>query len=462
MRGSFGLTGSWQDFTWSLASWTAGQAGTIGTATITTTGNSAPVFTVAPTAASIASTGGTIQFTAVDPEGSTVTYSIADAQRVSRSAHRPGLVTVTSAAAGTSGNITVTASDGVLSTSVPCMVTVESASESIRFAPGHYVRPSPNTTLANYQTLLSGTSISSSQPGWDSRIKGVLCLRYWKDIETSKGVYDWTFFDGLIAACAANGKKLAIRVQDRVFNSTNPLNAVPSYLQSEGLTFANANAGAATWRTACTTYEINVYKAISDRYGSNSTLVAFVGEETAMGSGLPSDYTATTFFDQKIRLMQEVRAYVPKIPYCLQANYVTGGSTSEMDRYYTAARAAGGVYMCGGPDQLLEVLGDTPCPSQKSIRGINGGVNHVGVYLAWAASESKDFRSTEYPPVGATPAQVYDQKLNTYQANIMSWSTVDASDQLAGHKWVDVYAYLAGRPTVTTVPSALVGMVETL
>ena len=76
VRGSFGLAGSGQNFTWSLDNWTATHIGTIGTATITTTGNSAPVFTVAPTSASINSTGGTIQFTAVDPEGSAVIYSL--------------------------------------------------------------------------------------------------------------------------------------------------------------------------------------------------------------------------------------------------------------------------------------------------------------------------------------------------------------------------------------------------
>lgn len=52
-RGSFGLAGSGQNFTWSLDNWTATHTGTIGTATILTSGNAAPVFTVAPTVASI-------------------------------------------------------------------------------------------------------------------------------------------------------------------------------------------------------------------------------------------------------------------------------------------------------------------------------------------------------------------------------------------------------------------------
>jgi hypothetical protein len=126
-RGSFGLSASSQDFTWSLASWEAAQTGTIGTATIVCTGNAAPAFTVAPTTASIAATGGTIQFTAVDPEGASVIYSLTTTRAGITINSTTGLVTVTAAAAGTSGNIVVQASDGILTASATCAVTVGSA-----------------------------------------------------------------------------------------------------------------------------------------------------------------------------------------------------------------------------------------------------------------------------------------------------------------------------------------------
>lgn len=431
------------------------------------TPNVAPEIVGAPATLTFTGTGPhTFNFSpyATDANGDTITYSLTSTRTGITINSTTGVLTVSSAADNTAGNIVVQVSDGLLTNSYTVRVTVTLVG-LIRFAPGHYVRPSPNTTLSQYETLLAGTALSSSQPGWDSRIKGVLLLRYWKYIETSKGVYNWTFLDGLIAACRTNGKKLAIRVQDRVFNSTNPLSAVPSYLQSEGLTYVatiNGNAGAAGWREAAMTYKLNLYKALADRYGADNTLVAFVGEETAMGQGLPGDYSATAFFNQEIRFMQELRAYAPKIPYCLQANYVTGSPTTLMDTYYAAARAAGGVYMCGGPDMLLPALGDSPCPSQDSILGNTGGVDHIGTYLSWAASESKDFKSTAYPPVGGLPAEVYDYKFNTFEANIMSWTTVNAADQLAGHQWVDVFNYIGSHPTVTTVPSALTGLVEVL
>jgi hypothetical protein len=121
-RGSFGLSGA--DYNWSLATWESGQTGTIGTATIVAAGNEAPVFTVAPTTASIASTGGTIQFTATDPEGGSIFYSLTTTRAGITINASTGLVTVTAAAAGTSGNIVVQASDGILTTTTTCAVTV--------------------------------------------------------------------------------------------------------------------------------------------------------------------------------------------------------------------------------------------------------------------------------------------------------------------------------------------------
>lgn len=125
-RGSFGLSGSGQDFTWSLDAWTATDTGTIGTATIVCAGNAAPVFTVAPTTAYLSGAGGTIQFTASDPDGGSVFYSLTTT-RAGITIDSVGLVTVTSAAAGTSGNIVVQASDGILTASATCSVVVEVA-----------------------------------------------------------------------------------------------------------------------------------------------------------------------------------------------------------------------------------------------------------------------------------------------------------------------------------------------
>jgi hypothetical protein len=92
--------------------------------------NQAPVFTVAPTTSSLPSSGGTIQFTASDPEGSSVVYSLPTTRAGITINSSTGLVTVSSSAAGTTGSIVVRASDGSLTTSVSCSVTVSSTQSS--------------------------------------------------------------------------------------------------------------------------------------------------------------------------------------------------------------------------------------------------------------------------------------------------------------------------------------------
>lgn len=206
VRASFGLAASSQDFKWSLATWEDGQTGTIGTATIICPGNSAPVFTVAPTQAGVGPSGGTIQFTATDPDGSAVTYSLTTTRNGITINSTTGLVTVTSAAAGTSGNIVVQASDGILTASATCDVTVTSGG-TIKFNPGHYMTVydwnSEGDTQAERFALYD--SIAN-----ESAIKGVnFMMRWgWRLMEPSYGVYNLDWLEDELDYLHARGKKM--------------------------------------------------------------------------------------------------------------------------------------------------------------------------------------------------------------------------------------------------------------
>jgi hypothetical protein len=206
VRGSFGLADSGQDYTWSLATWTATQTGTIGTATIIAAGNSAPVFTVAPTSASIASTGGTIQFAATDPEGGSVFYSLMTTRAGITINASTGLVTVTAAAAGTSGNIVVRASDGILFAEAASSVTVGAGSE-VKFTPGHYMTVYDWTGGGDTQ---AGRFAMYDAIAGESCIKGVnLMLRWgWRLMEPSYGVYNLDWLQTELDYLHARGKKM--------------------------------------------------------------------------------------------------------------------------------------------------------------------------------------------------------------------------------------------------------------
>jgi len=159
-KGSFGLSSSTQDFKWSLATFADGQTGSIGTATIVCTGNSAPVFTVAPTTVELGSAGGTIQFTATDPDGGTILYSLTTTRNGITINSTTGLVTVTNAAAATSGNIVVQASDGILTASTSCAVTVAASTGTILWR-GDFDAVNPDGSVGNFRQYFYPTSPST-------------------------------------------------------------------------------------------------------------------------------------------------------------------------------------------------------------------------------------------------------------------------------------------------------------
>jgi Polysaccharide lyase len=124
--------------------------------------NQAPSFTVAPPTASFGSSGGTIQFTAVDPEGATIIYSVS-AYRSGFTIDQTGLVTVPSSAAGTEGDIVVVASDGVLTESVTCSVSVAAIGTGIVIHDvGFETGAFPPTSELNTSGTTTGRSIVSN------------------------------------------------------------------------------------------------------------------------------------------------------------------------------------------------------------------------------------------------------------------------------------------------------------
>lgn len=319
----------------------------------------------------------------------------------------------------------------------------------IRFAPGHYIRPGLNDPLS---------SVLSQISSYDSRVRGIISLRYWKNIETSQGVYDWSYWDAIANACVTEGKTFIFRVQDRAFGVTTPASAVPSYIvnASPSLTYFRTNtnneaAGAALWRAAAMNHLIRVYKAVLDRYSSYPNFVGIAGEESVYGDQISTnyaDYVGSDYANLEISRAQQLRAYAPSIPYYLYTNWFTedDDSSTLMQRWFAACRADPGIFTSYGPDTRW-ILGNV-IDGRDVMRGAVGGIDHRGKYGGVGSTENVEFRN------GATAAQIYAAAVTEMRVNIMSWSTNPT-------QWTqDAYPYIGTHPTVTTVPTELVGRVE--
>ncbi len=347
--------------------------------------------------------------------------------------------------------------------------TVPAAGPLIRFAPGHYMRPGLGDSLA---------SILSKITGYDSRVRGLYAMRYWNLIETSKGVFDWSWHDSIMDACESAGKVVIFSVQDRRFNNAAPSASVPAYLQTEGLTFSHDRratgspiSGCTLWRPQGMTYCIDVYKRIVDRYGHRSAFVGMRGEESIYGNPYGStmgatypDYNATAYMAQEVRRMQELRAYAPQLSWSLYTNFVQGDTASHgaLQTWFAACRADLGVFLNGGPDVGPLRSEHTNTDGEEVMLGVVGGVNHLGQYLINQSSEQEEWEVS-----GMTVAQIYDVAVTQRGTNIMSWATnsipVDPDTGQEYDHWdEEVYPYLAGHPVNTTVPAQLVGRVQVL
>ena len=334
----------------------------------------------------------------------------------------------------------------------------------IRFAPGHYIRPGLGDSLASVLSKLST---------YDTRVKGITLFRYWKDIETSRGVYDWSWYDSVVATCQTYNKRILMRIQDRIFNQTDPTLVVPQYIIDANLhyvTTVSPRAGTALWRAAAMDYSIEIYKLMIDRYRNvvsadgNPVLAGIYGEESIFGGvdSVYADYSAEGLVTQELRRAHELRAYAPELPYFWLTNWITPHSThsstvwtgsleshAAMTRWFDeACRADFGIFCSYGPDTRF--INGVQIDGWDHIRGQVGGIDHRGDYAVIGWTEALEWNA------GSTAAQIYAGAVTDAGAAIMVWSTNPA-------QWAsDAYPYIASNATNSTVPTNLTGLVDVI
>jgi hypothetical protein len=116
-----------------------------------------PYFVISTSSAAFSFSGGTIQYTAIDPEGVPVVYSLPTTRTGISINTNTGLVTVTAAASNSSGTIVVRASDGGLFTDVSTLVTVGASTSTSTILQQNLILSYDPSNLSSYPG--SGTSV---------------------------------------------------------------------------------------------------------------------------------------------------------------------------------------------------------------------------------------------------------------------------------------------------------------
>lgn len=169
----------------------------------------------------------------------------------------------------------------ILSLLVMALVCSTTAKDTVKWHPGHYFKVGRTQDLllfldekAPFDRILACT---------DGDLIGLQADINWRDIEKSRGSYDFSYIDSALAVVDRHGKKLILRIYDRAFwNDCQGLdNPVPDWIPTSNLKHANGCA-ARLWENWVADEYIKMMRRVAERYDGDSRLAAIFTPESAL------------------------------------------------------------------------------------------------------------------------------------------------------------------------------------
>lgn len=286
----------------------------------------------------------------------------------------------------------------------------------IKWHPGQYM------SLRNSHKYDEVDQDYIKQIGNEAAITGVLRDWNWRDLETSKGVYDFSDIDEYLKTVAAVKKHLIIRIENRVFGAQTG-SAVPAYLKSDpafmgGETPMDNGVVARIWDAPVMDRYIALIQALAQRYDSNPNVEGISTSETAIGFSdkyrAPASYSPPALLIQLERYVAAARQAWSHSAVFIDTNYL--GTDAQMQSLIDFA--VDNAAVIGGPD----VIPGTRIQSDQIMQGAAGnGTDYRGI----VAIKSE----IQVPELGMRykfqPAELYNQAYNTSHANYMLWDRSD-------------------------------------
>jgi len=281
----------------------------------------------------------------------------------------------------------------------------------------------------HYQTIKS-KAYSSGVANWTKdkfkkaiahrNMKGYLLYINWRELEPSRGSYDLSQIEDVLAALPA-GKKLQIKIQDRSFHNQVGGN-MPDYVGSAGCTFmmpARYDLGAPKgtfkgaalkwWVPACVDHFIRLYQELGKRYDSDSRWAAVTvgdGESALAGAGDQTGYSTTAHYDQLIRAAREVKAAFPTTLVATGYNWLP---KADADRVAQALHDLGGSAFMHPDSPVGVYFGKDGCATKNEI-----------AYHGKVPTIPQSQMGVQTPP-DMTEAEIFDWLTKTIGASMVSW-----------------------------------------
>jgi hypothetical protein len=301
-----------------------------------------------------------------------------------------------------------------------------SASGSIQWHPGHYM--SIRSRHRNPDKELPFIDAIGNEPS----IQGVVVQWLWRDLEITKGNYDFSSIDTYLKKISSlpTRKRLIIRIEERGFSSQT-VTSVPNYLKSDtgynGGEVPMANGVVARiWEGPVMDRLIALYAALAAKYDGNPSVEGISMSETSIG--FSTAYPAPATFSNGALLTQFKRHVIASrsqwrhSQVFVSTNYL--GSDAQMeDLIKTSVTSKATV---GGPDVFTRAWvesGKRALQSDVIVRGEAGSDTDYRGNVAIKA-EVQDTELGGYIAT-FTPAELYDVAFNINHANYIFWDRND-------------------------------------
>ncbi len=315
------------------------------------------------------------------------------------------------------------------------------SAQAIKFHPGHYVNLNGGATIESHLRSIDEISGVSS-------IKGVGIRIWWKDLETSRGVYDFSRIDTYLKRLRPYNKRLVIRLMDRSFNTTSsPSEIIPSYMMTStyggGVTRSRTGGYVARlWDPVVMDRLIALYRAIGSRYNDDAHFEGITTEESTLSlpSPFPPGYSHRALRIQYERLVNNVRSAMPNTAVFMNTNWI--GSLDEMS---LLVQAMVGPYAATNSSNTVPTA--INLGQRVWIGGGNMGADYRGLLPIGTSVEAGELGGK----LGSfLPSQIGSFAYNTLRANYVFWVQNNWAGGSAQRWSTGILPYLRTNPPVRT------------
>ena len=301
-----------------------------------------------------------------------------------------------------------------------------------KYHPGHYTIMLHN---ADTQSLMA----TALQPG----MVGIAKRYYWRLLEPSRGVYDFSAIKSDLAWAKTNGVRLVVVVDYKSFQSDKP---GPAYLDAYDVHNKWGGYTMEIWSPVVVERYNALIKALGAQVDSDSNFEGLATQETALSldsATLKSlGYTPEIYRDAMISMLRAASASLPTSRVFWYMNFLTGNQS------YIGAIAAAvaplGVVM-GGPDVW---------PDNKSLQTLAYPFysQFAGKMPLFIQCEDINYAqphmTSGYATKNWTMPELYNFAVTKLHVNYMFWVRVPKAVNSAAYDWYDALPVIAAHRTL--------------